>query len=171
MTPVPFRPRTDWRSGFADSNPSWLGSRPVRAQQTVDVEVMWLPTTHTITPEATLTHKPAALEQALRPPVVDPDEGVHAIDLVLSVSPPEYCGHGLAHQSLAPLSLRQVERQLRPAVHLGPLVKTAGADKLIIVLESDPPFGQLTRGPTAQRPLDHCFDYRYRCNGIAGQFC
>src|SRR5262249_38413996 len=91
-----------------------LGGHPVRAQQTVDVEVVWLPTTHTITPQATLTHKPAALEQAFRPPVVDPDEGVHPIDLVLSESPLKYRGHGLAHQSLAPVSLRQVERQLRP---------------------------------------------------------
>ena len=100
---------------------------------------MWLPTTHTITPQATLTHKPAALKQAPRSPVVDPDERVHAIDLILSVSPPKYCGHGLAHQSLAPVRLRQVKRQLRPAVYLGVVVKTAGADKLIIVLESDPP--------------------------------
>src|SRR5262249_46513971 len=126
-----------------------LGGRPIRAQQTVDVEVVWLPTTHTITPQATLTHKPAALEQAPRPPVVDPDQGAHAIDLVLPVSPMKNCGHGLAHQSLAPVSLRQVERQLRPAVHLGPLVKTAGANKPIIVLESDPPSGQVARCPTA----------------------
>jgi hypothetical protein len=34
-----------------------LGSRPVRAQQTVDEEVVRLPTTHTITPQATLPHK------------------------------------------------------------------------------------------------------------------
>src|SRR5262249_50992920 len=113
-----------------------LGGRPIRAQQTVDVEVVWLPTTHTITPQATLTQKPAALKQAPRPPVVDPDERVHAIDLILSVSPLKYCGHGLAHQSLAPVRLRQVKRQLRPAVYLGVFVKTAGADELIIVLES-----------------------------------
>src|SRR5262245_3024834 len=110
--------------------------RPVRAQQTVDGEVVWLPTTHTKTPQATLTHKPAALEQALRPAVVHPDEGVHSIDLVPSKSPLEYCGHGLVHQPLAPVSLRQVVRQLRPAVHRGPLVETARADKLIIGLES-----------------------------------
>ena len=146
-----------------------LGSRPVRAQQTVDVEIVWLPTTHTITPQATLTHKPAALEQAHRPPVIDPDEGVHPIDLVLSESPLNYRSHGLAHQPLAPVSLRQVERQLGPAVYLGPLVETAGADKLVIVLERDPPSGQLARRPTAQRPLDHCFDHRHRRNGIAGQ--
>ena len=64
--------------------------------------------------EGTLTHKPTAIEQALRASVVDPDEGVHPIDLVLSKSPLKYRGHGLAHQSLAPVSLRQVERQLRP---------------------------------------------------------
>src|SRR5262249_48659555 len=139
--------------------------------QTVDVEIVGLPTTHTKSPQATLTHKPTALEQALRPPVVDSDEGVHAIDLVLSECPMKYRGHGLAHQSLAPLSLRQVVRQLRPTVYLGPLVETAGADELIIVLERDPPFGQLARGPTAQRPLDHCFDHRYRHKRIAGQFC
>jgi hypothetical protein len=56
------------------------------------------------------------------------------------------------------VSLRQVERQLRPAVYLGPLVETAGADKPIIVLEGDAPFGQLARRPTAQRPLDHRSD-------------
>ncbi len=112
---------------------------------------MWLPTTHTITPQATLTHKPTALEQALRPPVVDPDEGVHAIDLVLLESPLKYRGHGLAHQSLAPVSLRQVVRQLRPAVYLGPLVETAGADKLIIVLEREPPSDS---SPAAQRLSD-----------------
>ena len=114
---------------------AWLGSRPARAKQSVDVKVVRLPATHTITPQTALTHKPAALKQSLRPPVVDPDEGVYAIDLVLSVSPLKYCCHGLAHQSLAPVSLRQVERQLRPAVYLGPLVKAAGADKLIILLE------------------------------------
>jgi hypothetical protein len=89
------------------------------------------------------------LEQSLRPHVVDPDEGVHPIDLVLSESPLKYRGHGLAHQSFAPVSLCQVERQLRPAVNLGPLVETAGADKLIIVLERDPPSRQLARRPTA----------------------
>src|SRR5262249_24618292 len=68
----------------------------VGAQQTVDVEVVWLPTTHTIPPQATLTQKPAALKQAPRPPVVDPDERVHAIDLILSVSPLKYCGYALA---------------------------------------------------------------------------
>src|SRR5262249_54458176 len=67
----PRRPRPDSRLAIFRSN-RLLGGRPIRAQQTVDVEVVWLPTTHTITPEATLTHKPAALEQALRPPVVDP---------------------------------------------------------------------------------------------------
>src|SRR5262249_48722666 len=109
-----------------------LLGRPIRAQQTVDVEVVWLAMTHTITPQATLTDKPVALEQALRPPVVDPDEGVHAIDQVLSESPLKYHSNGLAHQALAPVSLRQVVRQLRPAVYLGPLVETTGADKLII---------------------------------------
>src|SRR6516162_7157260 len=133
--------RRSWLMAFS------LGRRPIRAQHTVDVEVVWFPTTHTIAPQATLTDKPAALEQALRPPVIDPDEGVHAIDQVLSVSPLKYCGHGLAHHSLAPVPLRKVVRQLRPAMHLGPLVETAGADKLIIVPESDPPSGQLTRGP------------------------
>src|SRR5262245_556265 len=96
------------RSSRGHANPR----RPVRPQQAVDVEVVWLPTTHAITPQATLTHKPASLEQALRPPVIDADEGVHPIDLVLSESPLEYRGHGLAHQSLAPVSLRPVERQL-----------------------------------------------------------
>jgi hypothetical protein len=73
---------------------------------------------------------------------------VHAIDLILSVSPLKDCGHGLAHQSLAPVRLRQVKRQLRLAVYLGPLVKTAGADRLIILLESDP---HLDSSPAAQR--------------------
>src|SRR5262249_6024666 len=139
--------------------------------QTVDVEVVWLPAAHAITPQATLTQEPSALEQALRPPVVDPDEGVHPIDLVLSESPLKYRGRGLAHQSLAPVSLRQVERQLRPAVYLGPLVEPAGADDLIIVLKGDPPFGELARRPTAQRALDHGLDHRRRYDGIAGQFC
>ena len=71
---------------------------------------------------------------------------MHPIDLVLSENPLKDCDHGLAHQSLAPVSLRQVERQLRPAVGLRPLVETASADKLIIVRESDAPLGQLTRG-------------------------
>jgi hypothetical protein len=75
---------------------------------------------------------------------------MHAIGQVLSESPLKYCGNGLAHQSLAPVSLRQVERQLCPAVYPGPLVETAGADKLIIVLERDPPSGQLASRPTAQ---------------------
>ena len=98
--------------------------------------------------QAILTHKPAALKQVPRPAVVDPDERVHAFDLILSVSPLKYCGHGSAHQSLAPLRLRQVKRQLRPAVYLGVMVKTAGADKLIIVLESAP---HLDSSPAAQR--------------------
>src|SRR5262249_13251216 len=107
---------------------------------------------------------------APRPPVVDPDERVHAIDLILSESPLKYRGHGLAHQSFAPVRLRQVKRQLRPAVYLRAVVKTAGADKLIILLESDAPFGQPAHRPTTPTPLDHRFDHRYRCNGIAGQF-
>src|SRR5207248_6548105 len=133
-----------------------LGRRPIRAEQSVDVEVVWLSTTHALTPQTGLTHKPAALKQALRPPVVHPDEGVYAIDLVLSVSPLQYCGHGLAHQSLAPVSWRQVVRQLRPAVDLGPLVETAGADKLIIVLESYPPLACLPCRPTSQSLLEPC---------------
>src|SRR5262245_6957712 len=131
---------------------------------------MWSPTTQAITPQAALAHKPGALEQAPRPPVIDPDEGVHAIDLVLAESPLKYCGHCLAHQSLAPLSPRQVERQLCPAVHRGPLVEPAGADDPIIGPESDTPLRQLTSGPTAHRPLDDCFGQRDRDNGIAGQF-
>ena len=83
-----------------------LGRRPVRAQQTIEVEVVWSATTDTITPQATLTDESAALKQALRPPVVDPDEGVYAIDQVLSVNPLKHRGHGLTHQSLAPVSRR-----------------------------------------------------------------
>lgn len=59
-------------SGQSSARPSarrvranwWLGGGPVGAQQTVDVEVVGLATTHPITPQATLTHKPVALEQA-----------------------------------------------------------------------------------------------------------
>ena len=76
---------------------------------------------------------------------------MHPIELVLPEGPLKYRGHGLAHQSLAPVSLRQVVGQLRPAVDLGPLVETAGADKLIIVLESDP---HLDSSPAAQRLRD-----------------
>jgi hypothetical protein len=65
--------------------------------------------------------------------------------------------------------LRQVVAQLRPAVCLGPIIETAGADELIIVLARDPPFGQLTRRPAGQMPLDHRFDHRYGDDGIAGQ--
>src|SRR5262245_55500694 len=153
-------------SSRGHSNPP----RPVRPQQAVDVEIVWLPTTHAITPQATLAHKPAALEQALRPAIVNPDECVCPIDLVLSKSPLKDRGDGLAHQSLAPVSLRQVVCQLRPAMRLGPLVETTGADNLIIVIERDPPFGQLARLPTAPTPLDHRFDHWYRHNRIAGQF-
>src|SRR5262245_20985667 len=110
-----------------------LGGRPVRTQQSVDVEVVWLPATQSITPQATLTHETTSLEQAPRPLVVDSDERVHPIDLVLSESPLKDRDHSLAHQSLAPVSLRQVVRQLCPAVDPGPLVKPAGADKLIVV--------------------------------------
>lgn len=139
---------------------------PIRAQQTVDVEIVGLPTTHAKTPQTALAHKPAALKQSLRPRVVAPDEGVYAIDLVLSVRPLKDCGHGLAHQSLAPVRLRQVERQFRPAVYLRPLLETAGADNPIIVWDGDSPFGELARRPPAQIPLDHLFDQRPRHNGI-----
>ena len=73
------------------------GGRPIRAQQTVDVVVVWLPSTHTKTLQATLTYKPAALEQSLRSPVVYPDKGVHAMDSVLSEGPLKDSGHSLAH--------------------------------------------------------------------------
>ena len=89
-----------------------------------------------------MTGRVAALEQALRSRVIEPYEGMHAIDQVLLESPLKYCGDRLAHQSLAPGSLRQVERQLRPAVCLRPVVETAGADELLGLPENDSPPGQ-----------------------------
>src|SRR6185369_11973636 len=76
---------------------------PVRAQEAVDVEVVRLAAADAKASQATLADEAVPFEQALRPRVVGPDEGVHAIDEILPVDPIEDRGHGAAHQARAPV--------------------------------------------------------------------
>lgn len=67
-------------------------------------------------PQAALTLKPGAFEQARRARVIYPYECLDAIDGMLVERPLEDGGYGFAHQALAPVSSRKVIRQLGPAM-------------------------------------------------------
>ena len=101
-----------------------------------------------------------------------PDEGVHPIRPGPVGTPTE--GRRPRPGTSAPCPSEpqgQVVRQLRPAVPQGPLGEAASADPAGHRAGGQPPTSPAcTRGPAAQRPLDHGSDHRDRDDGVAGRF-